>query len=100
MRVSFFFFSSRRRHTSCALVTGVQTCALPIYQQFDHLIKHFPVTALIYFYLRRFQRAGEFARLRTGLSLLIAFERQEITSEDILVALCPDGQSQDRKSVV
>src|SRR3546814_18639135 len=26
-----FFFSSRRRHTSCALVTGVQTCALPIF---------------------------------------------------------------------
>src|SRR3546814_36762 len=26
----FFFFSSRSRHTSCALVTGVQTCALPI----------------------------------------------------------------------
>src|SRR3546814_9563682 len=25
-----FLFSSRRRHTSCALVTGVQTCALPI----------------------------------------------------------------------
>src|SRR3546814_3078073 len=29
---SLFFFSSRRRHTSCALVTGVQTCALPISQ--------------------------------------------------------------------
>src|SRR3546814_6478661 len=28
--VCFFFFSSRRRHTRCALVTGVQTCALPI----------------------------------------------------------------------
>src|SRR3546814_19528452 len=28
-----FFFSSRRRHTRCALVTGVQTCALPIFQQ-------------------------------------------------------------------
>src|SRR3546814_2655307 len=28
-----FFFSSRRRHTSCALVTGVQTCALPIFTQ-------------------------------------------------------------------
>src|SRR3546814_6644569 len=27
---NFFFFSSRRRHTRCALVTGVQTCALPI----------------------------------------------------------------------
>src|SRR3546814_6725103 len=28
--VMFFFVSSRRRHTRCALVTGVQTCALPI----------------------------------------------------------------------
>src|SRR3546814_9550161 len=27
----FFFFSSRRRHTRCAVVTGVQTCALPIF---------------------------------------------------------------------
>src|SRR3546814_1084453 len=27
---AIFFFSSRRRHTRCALVTGVQTCALPI----------------------------------------------------------------------
>src|SRR3546814_6400051 len=27
----FFFFSSRRRHTRCALLTGVQTCALPIF---------------------------------------------------------------------
>src|SRR3546814_6175591 len=30
MLVFLFFFSSRRRHTRCALVTGVQTCALPI----------------------------------------------------------------------
>src|SRR3546814_11405947 len=29
---SLFFFSSRRRHTRCALVTGVQTCALPIFR--------------------------------------------------------------------
>src|SRR3546814_10801679 len=29
--VSVFFLSSRRRHTRCALVTGVQTCALPIW---------------------------------------------------------------------
>src|SRR3546814_2937466 len=28
--IRLFFFSSRRRHTRCALVTGVQTCALPI----------------------------------------------------------------------
>src|SRR3546814_10215149 len=30
MLLSMFFCSSRRRHTRCALVTGVQTCALPI----------------------------------------------------------------------
>src|SRR3546814_6470408 len=30
-----FFFSSRRRHTRCALVTGVQTCALPICARFQ-----------------------------------------------------------------
>src|SRR3546814_3703569 len=33
--VFLFFFSSRRRHTRCALVTGVQTCALPIWSSFD-----------------------------------------------------------------
>src|SRR3546814_2393192 len=31
MCLVFFFFSRRRRHTRCALVTGVQTCALPIW---------------------------------------------------------------------
>src|SRR3546814_2334630 len=33
-----FFFSSRRRHTRCALVTGVQTCALPIWGQSRQLV--------------------------------------------------------------
>src|SRR3546814_19245210 len=36
--VKFFFFSSRRRHTRCALVTGVQTCALPIYRSHEALV--------------------------------------------------------------
>src|SRR3546814_4755444 len=31
MMCAFFFCSSRRRHPRCALVTGVQTCALPIF---------------------------------------------------------------------
>src|SRR3546814_10240419 len=31
MKSFSFFFTSRRRHTRCALVTGVQTCAIPIY---------------------------------------------------------------------
>src|SRR3546814_20739181 len=34
LRCDLFFFSSRRRHTRCALVTGVQTCALPILPAF------------------------------------------------------------------
>src|SRR3546814_8954199 len=32
---SILFFSSRRRHTRCALVTGVQTCALPIFLRIE-----------------------------------------------------------------
>src|SRR3546814_10927534 len=35
MFVFVCFFSSRRRHTRCALVTGVQTCALPICRILD-----------------------------------------------------------------
>src|SRR3546814_7715039 len=46
----FFFFSSRIRHTRCALVTGVQTCALPIYRKF------------YLFYLRDLARNGRFIR--------------------------------------
>src|SRR3546814_16006900 len=38
MAIYCFFFSSRRRHTRCALVTGVQTCALPIYD--DRAVVH------------------------------------------------------------
>src|SRR3546814_4677791 len=34
-----FFFSSRRRHTRCALVTGVQTCALPIYHRLKSMVR-------------------------------------------------------------
>src|SRR3546814_5290128 len=46
-----FFFSSRRRHTRCALVTGVQTCALPIYPEFS-------AETLGEFAARRTDRAG------------------------------------------
>src|SRR3546814_9128445 len=36
----FVFCSSRRRHTSCALGTGVQTCALPIFLLYVSLREH------------------------------------------------------------
>src|SRR3546814_3379868 len=55
----FFFFSSRRRHTRCALVTGVQTCALPICKddEFNNSsIKYFPVSELPTNSKQRFQK--------------------------------------------
>src|SRR3546814_3654051 len=59
----FFFFSSRRRHTRCALVTGVQTCALPIsVLAVEHYTEHlfrFRMTRPAGF---RF-RSGEFAMI-------------------------------------
>src|SRR3546814_19884112 len=56
------FFSSRRRHTRCALVTGVQTCALPIYVRSksvivaDHLSKRFGDRTIIRDFDLRIQR--------------------------------------------
>src|SRR3546814_2024115 len=41
-----FFFSSRRRHTRCALVTGVQTCALPICKYRQTIEKDSPAARL------------------------------------------------------
>src|SRR3546814_3292313 len=50
-----FFCSSRRRHTSCALVTGVQTCALPIYFKDPNAVKKlFVYTSIIGFLLTTF----------------------------------------------
>src|SRR3546814_3871917 len=42
-----FFFSSRRRHTRCALVTGVQTCALPIFERPAGPVVHHLVAAML-----------------------------------------------------
>src|SRR3546814_8337384 len=48
-----FFFSSRRRHTRCALVTGVQTCALPIsLPPFSFPVPHLPEASMIPRYSR------------------------------------------------
>src|SRR3546814_1865171 len=44
----YFFFSSRRRHTRCALVTGVQTCALPISPPSIQLLLRAPPQALTF----------------------------------------------------
>src|SRR3546814_9661533 len=70
-----FFFSSRRRHTRCALVTGVQTCALPIsflYHFGENLVSVGFVVHLDYDnpYLnpfKEFQRAKTHPRIREHL---------------------------------
>src|SRR3546814_8461100 len=49
IKCSGCFFSSRRRQTGCALVTGVQTCALPIYVVLAVVVlrEHLPVAGRI-----------------------------------------------------
>src|SRR3546814_1888916 len=71
-----FFFSSRRRHTRCALVTGLQTCALPI------LVRKSQLT-----------RVAQFDGIFEP-ALPLAAERLRILAEFILQRL------RDRKSVV
>src|SRR3546814_9476767 len=48
-----FFFSSRRRHTRCALVTGVQTCALSIFQCAGRTLHHLARGDAVYQVLRQ-----------------------------------------------
>src|SRR3546814_19272171 len=80
-----FVFSSRRRHTSCALVTGVQTCALPIYAVADQ------VAALIDGQVGTSIRVGEQligTRVRAPADL-----RQQIAQIEDLTLQSPDGQT-------
>src|SRR3546814_2557540 len=85
--LSLFFFSSRRRHTRCALVTGVQTCALPIWQ---HQGRREAETTLGDGELRGLRSHDDFAG------------RDQRYPAAIGAALDPgeDGLRQDRKSVV
>src|SRR3546814_2864251 len=56
------FFSSRRRHTRCALVTGVQTCALPISPILSLVLVVFTILAALFvrpFILRRSRMVRE-----------------------------------------
>src|SRR3546814_19558668 len=61
-----FFFSRRRRHTRCALVTGVQTCALPI--SFDSRLPNGPVSA---------REASDLLTGVTGTRLLIILDEYD-----------------------
>src|SRR3546814_3517605 len=74
-----FFFSSRRRHTRCALVTGVQTCALPI----------------------SFADSGEPVRLVTGLPISFFRKHREaltalLQNRHALTIVKPNGEREEK----
>src|SRR3546814_11051178 len=82
--MALFFFSSRRRHTSCALLTGVQTCALPICRRFQNISPRHPR-----------ERHGKAERVclssdlsATGKRAGIGRMRHGITRLDVLTLLC------------
>src|SRR3546814_10727708 len=73
----FFFFSSRRRHTRCALVTGVQTCALPIcFFEFRKTMNTFVV-------LNPFRRA--------------ILQRLAVPALALMLTACAMGRSEERR---
>src|SRR3546814_4403166 len=84
----FFFFSSRRRHTRCALVTGVQTCALPISSIGDRQ----DVTPLMHAALINFTDGAEElldrkapvdqANRRGETALILAVQAKNVRSEE------------------
>src|SRR3546814_3623584 len=93
-----FVFSSRRRHTRCALVTGVQTCALPISGlSYASLLAIVPVLAICFGLLAAFPA---FERLR--------FEAQDYLFQNLVPNAGMEVSDQiatfvenaDRKSVV
>src|SRR3546814_9024729 len=75
-----FFFSSRRRHTRCALVTGVQTCALPIWSHSTAGLLAIAfvwsaVTVVRQGFEYTLERFGRFTMvLRPGFNLILPFK--------------------------
>src|SRR3546814_5020760 len=87
----FFFFSSRRRHTRCALVTGVQTCALPILLRFIGpgeifgsvaiFAKQKPDAVLDRLGVAEFDDEGRYLELRYGDLSIVRSEERRVGKE-------------------
>src|SRR3546814_6668650 len=89
----FFLFSSRRRHTRCALVTGVQTCALPIllYHYFGNKQALFLLTLeQAYEDIRTAERALNLDRLAppAAMRVLVGFTFDYLAENQIGRASC------------
>src|SRR3546814_4013854 len=75
-----FFFSSRRRHTRCALVTGVQTCALPIYR-FDPIPIPTPESKSIPRVQKSVVESASIRPDQDGLTAEVGFNRVGVRTE-------------------
>src|SRR3546814_3204966 len=87
-----FFFSSRRRHTRCALVTGVQTCALPIWLGFYSRAER---TALQLLIQRLIVAAGGIERI--GDYRVLTVQNGSRESFYVLTALRAAQRSEERR---
>src|SRR3546814_9881253 len=90
----FFFFSSRRRHTRCALVTGVQTCALPIWVEGKTvgIIANQPMVLAGVLDINSSKKAGRFVRFCD------AFEIPIVTFVDVPGFL--PGTAQEHSGII
>src|SRR3546814_8196987 len=85
-----FFFSSRRRHTRCALVTGVQTCALPISDR--RRISRRPVAGSRGGRVDRLHAAQEDPRLSSNTGGIIGYAGIALHA-----CACVGGRSEERR---
>src|SRR3546814_5753487 len=112
-----FFVSSRRRHTSCALVTGVQTCALPIW--FRSALQYERITPFVCFgwgvdfapgssILERVITMNEFYPLNRIFvfkredyaPVSMCFRSNEWDTAELYATMLEIAETRDRKSVV
>src|SRR3546814_5852546 len=90
-----FFLSSRRRHTTCALVTGVQACALPIYQRVNGTLDPSVLEPLMRT-LSTTQHADAYEEGYTHALMLGRFDDAERVVDALQALVCADTQKGDR----
>src|SRR3546814_8576308 len=98
-----FVVSSRRRHTRCALVTGVQTCALPIWRDVEAFLSvstEGPEEVAARAKPRLEYEMGEAVRVKEGPFADFSGEIIEINEDQLKLKVLVNIFGRDRKSVV